>query len=246
MQFIYNDKSIHNIVSGLNALVSQPRRRPSSEAYAAVNDLAIVLFSEGKTKEDINVFESALRASPASLVMAEPFLFSRCVYENLGPPRVLDADLLVPAMDAYTFTKRMHQEQGFDLWNCKLHDLRAFVKECRDGWPGVASPKKGLPVDDCDASIKELAVRFDSDVPDLSVFALVDMRASLAYETCYPGNENFAFAVAFRDLCKLKAMARGDAKPIVKELAETLTMGKSTRTTWLLLMRRALAKHVCR
>ncbi|KAI0033844.1 RNA dependent RNA polymerase-domain-containing protein [Vararia minispora EC-137] len=154
------------------------------------------------------------------------------VYENLGPPRVLDADLLVPAMAAYTFAKRMRQEQGFNLWNCELRDLRAFVKECRDGWPGVASPKKGLPADDRDASIKELAVRFDSDAPDLSVFALVDaraLRASLAYETCYPGNENFAFAVAFRDLCELKAKARGDAKPIVKELAETLTMGKSTR-----------------
>ncbi|KAI0033936.1 hypothetical protein K488DRAFT_46636 [Vararia minispora EC-137] len=46
------------------------------EAYAAVNDLAVVLFSAGKIKEAIDVLESALRASPASLAMAEPFLFN--------------------------------------------------------------------------------------------------------------------------------------------------------------------------
>ncbi|PPQ64218.1 hypothetical protein CVT24_008594 [Panaeolus cyanescens] len=44
--------------------------------YVAVNNLAVVLLGQGKVKEGIEVLEMALAASPATLVVAEPFLFN--------------------------------------------------------------------------------------------------------------------------------------------------------------------------
>jgi len=42
----------------------------------AVNNLSVALLSQGKLKEGIDVLEAALRASPSSVVVAEPFLFN--------------------------------------------------------------------------------------------------------------------------------------------------------------------------
>jgi len=47
-----------------------------SENYVAVNNLSVALLSQGKLKEGIAVLESALRSSPSSVVVAEPFLFN--------------------------------------------------------------------------------------------------------------------------------------------------------------------------
>ncbi|KAF9563118.1 hypothetical protein CPC08DRAFT_706257 [Agrocybe pediades] len=44
--------------------------------FAAVNNLSVALLSQGKLKEGIDVLEKALRASPSSVVVAEPFLFN--------------------------------------------------------------------------------------------------------------------------------------------------------------------------
>ncbi|KAF8074838.1 hypothetical protein FPV67DRAFT_600829 [Lyophyllum atratum] len=44
--------------------------------FVAVNNLSVALLSQGKLKEGIDVLETALRASPASVVVAEPFLFN--------------------------------------------------------------------------------------------------------------------------------------------------------------------------
>ncbi|TFK48533.1 hypothetical protein OE88DRAFT_1634832 [Heliocybe sulcata] len=44
--------------------------------FAAVNNLAVVLLSQGLIKEGIDVLEKALRASPSTVVVAEPFLFN--------------------------------------------------------------------------------------------------------------------------------------------------------------------------
>ncbi|KAI1793510.1 hypothetical protein LXA43DRAFT_1123281 [Ganoderma leucocontextum] len=46
------------------------------ENFVAVNNLAVVLLNQGKLKEGIEVLESALRASPATIVTTEPFLFN--------------------------------------------------------------------------------------------------------------------------------------------------------------------------
>ncbi|KAK1221061.1 hypothetical protein PQX77_016107 [Marasmius sp. AFHP31] len=47
-----------------------------SENFAAVNNLSVALLSQGKLKQGIEVLESALKASPSSVVVAEPYLFN--------------------------------------------------------------------------------------------------------------------------------------------------------------------------
>ncbi|KAJ4481836.1 hypothetical protein C8R41DRAFT_922182 [Lentinula lateritia] len=44
--------------------------------FVAVNNLSVSLLSQGRLKEGIEVLEKALEASPASVVVAEPFLFN--------------------------------------------------------------------------------------------------------------------------------------------------------------------------
>ncbi|KAG6865157.1 hypothetical protein C0991_004767 [Blastosporella zonata] len=44
--------------------------------FVAVNNLSVALLGQGKLREGINVLETALKASPSSVVVAEPFLFN--------------------------------------------------------------------------------------------------------------------------------------------------------------------------
>ncbi|KAF5383712.1 hypothetical protein D9615_003662 [Tricholomella constricta] len=44
--------------------------------FVAVNNLSVALLSQGKLREGIDVLETALKASPSSVVVAEPFLFN--------------------------------------------------------------------------------------------------------------------------------------------------------------------------
>lgn len=47
-----------------------------ADDYVAVNNLSVALLSRGKLKEGIEVLERAMRTSPSSVVVAEPFLFN--------------------------------------------------------------------------------------------------------------------------------------------------------------------------
>ncbi|KAI0343024.1 hypothetical protein BDW22DRAFT_1393758 [Trametopsis cervina] len=44
--------------------------------YLAVNNLAVTLLSQGHLKEGIQILEDALKASPSTITVAEPFLFN--------------------------------------------------------------------------------------------------------------------------------------------------------------------------
>ncbi|KAF8906282.1 hypothetical protein CPB84DRAFT_1813897 [Gymnopilus junonius] len=55
--------------------------------FVAVNDLSVALLSQGKVKEGIQVLEVALRASPSSVVVAEPFLFNLSTLYELQSSR---------------------------------------------------------------------------------------------------------------------------------------------------------------
>ncbi|KAF5350206.1 hypothetical protein D9758_007846 [Tetrapyrgos nigripes] len=46
------------------------------ENYVAVNNLSVALLSQGKLKDGIEALERALKTSPSSVVVAEPFLFN--------------------------------------------------------------------------------------------------------------------------------------------------------------------------
>ncbi|VDC03511.1 unnamed protein product [Peniophora sp. CBMAI 1063] len=56
--------------------VSVDAEGKEEENFAAVNDLAVALLAQGKIKAGIEVLERALKKSPGSLAMAEPFLFN--------------------------------------------------------------------------------------------------------------------------------------------------------------------------
>ncbi|KAL4259902.1 Trafficking protein particle complex subunit 12 [Pleurotus pulmonarius] len=60
------------------------------ENFAAVNNLAVALLSEGKLKEGIEVLETAMKASPSAVVVAEPFLFNLSTLYELRSGNALD------------------------------------------------------------------------------------------------------------------------------------------------------------
>ncbi|PFH51779.1 hypothetical protein AMATHDRAFT_141723 [Amanita thiersii Skay4041] len=47
-----------------------------AENYTAVNNLAVTLLGQGKVGEGIEILENAIKTSPSSVVVAEPFLFN--------------------------------------------------------------------------------------------------------------------------------------------------------------------------
>ncbi|KAF7430912.1 hypothetical protein PC9H_006627 [Pleurotus ostreatus] len=60
------------------------------ENFAAVNNLAVALLSQGKLKEGIDVLETAMKASPSAVVVAEPFLFNLSTLYELRSGNALD------------------------------------------------------------------------------------------------------------------------------------------------------------
>ncbi|KAI0321268.1 RNA dependent RNA polymerase-domain-containing protein [Amylostereum chailletii] len=92
---------------------------------------------------------------------------------------------------------------------------------------------------DKDKTVKMLAMRFlqrPANAPAQSLIIPLespqqraDLRASCAYHLTTKGSSkkaSFAFAMAFRDLCRMKAMANGHsgARTILTEIADLLTM----------------------
>ncbi|KIJ65562.1 hypothetical protein HYDPIDRAFT_130837 [Hydnomerulius pinastri MD-312] len=63
----------------------------------ALNNLSVVLLSQGRIKEGIELLESALKASPSSVVVAEPFLFNLSTLYELRSATALEKkrDLLI-------------------------------------------------------------------------------------------------------------------------------------------------------
>ena len=52
-----------------------------AEGRQAVNALGVSLLAQGRLSEAIDVLEDVLRASPASVAAAEPFLFNLCAFD---------------------------------------------------------------------------------------------------------------------------------------------------------------------
>ncbi|VDB86203.1 unnamed protein product [Peniophora sp. CBMAI 1063] len=158
------------------------------------------------------------------------------VYDQSGLNFTRDDTLLEPAHRAELYARKMQRDLRLDLWVQDLDRLREFVDRIRKEWPSASSssPRKPRSAEDRTASINALARRFEHDAPRLESFALysaaelASLRASFAYAACPQGNETFAFAVAFSDLCRIKASA-DDAAVIVRSIADVLTMQRSTR-----------------
>ncbi|EIN05971.1 hypothetical protein PUNSTDRAFT_106100 [Punctularia strigosozonata HHB-11173 SS5] len=61
---------------GRAAAVLRDAVKEDPDNYVAVNDLAVALLGQGRVAEGVEVLESALRASPSAVTVAEPFLFN--------------------------------------------------------------------------------------------------------------------------------------------------------------------------
>jgi len=68
-----------------------------SENYIAINNLSVALLSRGKVKEGIDILEMALKTSPSTVVVAEPFLFNLSTLYELQSATAVDKkrDLLI-------------------------------------------------------------------------------------------------------------------------------------------------------
>ncbi|KAF9454322.1 hypothetical protein P691DRAFT_656665 [Macrolepiota fuliginosa MF-IS2] len=68
-----------------------------AENFVAVNNLSVALLSQGKLKEAIDVLEKALKSSPSTVVVAEPFLFNLSTLYELRSAAGLEKkkDLLI-------------------------------------------------------------------------------------------------------------------------------------------------------
>jgi len=65
--------------------------------YIAINNLSVALLSQGKLIEGIEILESALKTSPSTVVVAEPFLFNLSTLYELRSTTAADKkrDLLI-------------------------------------------------------------------------------------------------------------------------------------------------------
>ncbi|KAK0489183.1 hypothetical protein IW261DRAFT_1548087 [Armillaria novae-zelandiae] len=64
------------LLASANAEILRRILEKDAENYAVVNNLAVTLLGQGQLKEGIEVLENALKTSPSSVVVAEPFLFN--------------------------------------------------------------------------------------------------------------------------------------------------------------------------
>ncbi|KAF7309842.1 Tetratricopeptide repeat protein 15-like [Mycena indigotica] len=60
----------------VNEILQGPALQQGPERFVAVNNRCVALLSQGKVQEGIAIMERALKESPESVVVAEPFLFN--------------------------------------------------------------------------------------------------------------------------------------------------------------------------
>ncbi|KAI6041301.1 hypothetical protein EDC04DRAFT_2565901 [Pisolithus marmoratus] len=58
--------------------------------YTAMNNLAVTLLAQGRVRDGIGLLESAMRASPASVLSAEPFIFNLSTLYELRSSTAID------------------------------------------------------------------------------------------------------------------------------------------------------------
>ncbi|KAL4078579.1 hypothetical protein V8B97DRAFT_1044209 [Scleroderma yunnanense] len=58
--------------------------------YTATNNLAVTLLAQGRVKDGIELLESAMRESPASVLVAEPFIFNLSTLYELRSSTAMD------------------------------------------------------------------------------------------------------------------------------------------------------------
>lgn len=122
----------------------------------------------------------------------------------------------------------------------ELVAVEEHVKAMKSEWPNVfratkkrePAPKRGSkPSQNNGFDVLRRDFALGPDVPHLALLGDVpEIRASYAYSLCSPSNANFAFAMAFEELCNIKARELGGAT-IDREFAELMSIPKSAVRT---------------
>jgi len=124
----------------------------------------------------------------------------------------------------------------------ELGAIEEHVKAMKLEWANIFRSKERGPAkrkgskpskSSQDRAIDVLQRKFASgpDVPHIALLGDVpEIRASYAYSLCQPNNAKFAFAVAFKELCNIKAREQGGSI-LDREFAELMSIPKSTVRT---------------
>ncbi|KAH9043657.1 RNA dependent RNA polymerase-domain-containing protein [Lactarius pseudohatsudake] len=122
----------------------------------------------------------------------------------------------------------------------ELVAVEEHVKAMKKEWPNVfratkerepAAKKGSKPSQNNKFDVLRRGFALGPDVPHLALLGDVPaIRASYAYSLCSPSNANFAFAMAFEELCNIKARELGGAT-IDREFAELMSIPKSAVRT---------------
>jgi RNA-dependent RNA polymerase len=114
----------------------------------------------------------------------------------------------------------------------ELRMIESHVDKMKAQWSSSLTPKKKSGSTQ-NGKIEALRIKFASgpDVPHLSLLGDIPaIRASYAYRQCRAENPNFAFAMAFEELCKIKAQELGGTI-LTCGLAELMTIPKTAVRT---------------
>jgi RNA-dependent RNA polymerase len=145
----------------------------------------------------------------------------------------LDNDLMKPLISATERAKQM-KEQKYPKFSEELAAVVAHVKDVQTLYQKFwATPRKPLKTRstkgsnrrELDTAAADIARQFVEGPPGCATFLtpnLTAIKASLAYSY----SASFGFAMAYRDLCTIKAMA-SEHVPTARTFAETMSIAPS-------------------
>lgn len=148
-----------------------------------------------------------------------------------------DLDLLRPHQQIVEKLSKTESRRGVNSEdfireaNRELRMIEDHVQGLKSRWPSVFSGKKSRSVQAREKAALRQSFVTGPDVPHLSLLGDVPaIRASYAYKKCNPENANFAFAMAFEDLCNIKARESGGTT-LGREFVELMTIPKTAVRT---------------
>ncbi|KAI0005558.1 RNA dependent RNA polymerase-domain-containing protein [Russula compacta] len=126
-----------------------------------------------------------------------------------------DLDLLRPHQQIVEKLSQMESRRGVNSEdfireaNRELRMIEDHVQGLSSRWPSIFR-KKSRSVQTREKAALRQSFVTGPDVPNLSLLGDVPaIRASYAYKKCNPKSPSFAFAMAFEDLCNIKARESG-------------------------------------
>ena len=142
----------------------------------------------------------------------------------------LDRDLKKPFEAAEARAKQM-KNQKYSKFSDELDTVMAHVRDVQTiyqrFWASATPQKrtKGSTRKELDAGASDVARRFAEGPPDCHTFLTPNLGAIKA-SYAYTLSPSFGFAMAYRDLCTIKAIA-SEHVPTARSFAETMSIAPS-------------------